>query len=846
MDWSVDVIGAMTNLMVQFSDLDCVDVDRVRDKLIDAFERLVDYAQTAAESDFSSMSKDMRDVYVDIVWIITQLVNGADAKEKADWERFVNTATNAILIENLPPLMRRETLLCLKSVTQGCVDTSTALKDAIYPNANVKRSRRGDSNSKLGLLGQVFLKCGDFNAQKHIAEILFRLVKANLLEQDVASTIFKHVTSQFKDLFRIQDTAQMFKSLKTLVRHFNAAQGSAASVKSFEAKNLRLVGLQVHDKWVNFGQEMLTVHVVMEDDGSIEPVDILYSNIRAFSMPKKNVAHIGIREKPLGLAAEDPFDIEDDEWIQIEFHDQNVPAVIEQLFRIGKQNDVVEMYITNANLVPSKKMSAGILDVELNSESESLEHDAPAVKPTPVVLKSKSKPKPKKAPRKTREKTAALVVSETESDSEEVPKAVKPTQASRQLPKRKAKQDGIKKLNQQLNDILETSDLAEEPEPSLSPPPAKRISPPQRLQPVRQLEYSPRSEMEDDEDNDNDDDDAQEDEWTHEDIPALVKMIKAKGTTKKQREEYQRVVDRLKQSESRDVSLGKSLFKTPAPSLQAPKTGPRPGILKSPDAKRLKTGPYDSVVDWRKRLAPVQTTKKPARTTTTATTTTTDLNFDDDEDDEDTGGGTLTPLSNFLNASDDVSPLLSDEKAKKKSKTRRSAPADVAAMGDDMVGFQQMMQSLAERNRRIARERIESLVNEFRVESEAASRKFISQAEQEYETFARAAGRQAAERSRESKTIASRVEALTREYKSALRVAYEDFTANKRATVADTARITDDLAQIDAKHAAAAKRLLEKLDAKRRKVATDVDTAARAAHTNDGVKSMLLELARKM
>ena len=92
MDWSVDVIGAMTNLIVQFSDLDCVDVDRVRDKLIDAFERLVDYAQTAAESDFSSMSKDMRDVYVDIVWIITQLVNGADAKEKADWERFVNTA----------------------------------------------------------------------------------------------------------------------------------------------------------------------------------------------------------------------------------------------------------------------------------------------------------------------------------------------------------------------------------------------------------------------------------------------------------------------------------------------------------------------------------------------------------------------------------------------------------------------------------------------------------------------------------------------------------------------------------------------------------------------------------
>jgi hypothetical protein len=235
--------------------------------------------------------------------------------------------------------------------------------------------------------------------------------------------------------------------------------------------------------------------------------------------------------------------------------------------------------------------------------------------------------------------------------------------------------------------------------------------------------------------------------------------------------------------------------------------------------------------------------KKSAQTMTAPPPTpTTDLNFDDDEDDEDIGGGTLTPLSNFLDASDDVSPLISDEKAKKKSKMRRPTPADVAAMGEDMVGFQQMMQSLAERNRRIARERIESLVNEFRVESEAASRKFISQAEQDYETFARAAGRQAVERSRESKAIAARVETLTREYKSALRVAYEDFTANKRATVGDTTRITDELA----KYAAAAKRLLEKLDAKRRKVATDVDTAARAAHTNDGVKSMLLELARKM
>lgn len=60
---------------------------------------------------------------------------------------------------------------------------------------------------------------------------------------------------------------------------------------------------------------MFIVYVVMEDDGSIELVDILYLNICVFFMFKKNVAYIGIREKFFGLAAEDFFDIEDDEWI---------------------------------------------------------------------------------------------------------------------------------------------------------------------------------------------------------------------------------------------------------------------------------------------------------------------------------------------------------------------------------------------------------------------------------------------------------------------------------------------------------------------------------------------------
>ena len=228
------------------------------------------------------------------------------------------------------------------------------------------------------------------------------------------------------------------------------------------------------------------------------------------------------------------------------------------------------------------------------------------------------------------------------------------------------------------------------------------------------------------------------------------------------------------------------------------------------------------------------------------TTATTDLNFDDDDDDS--GGGALTPLSNFLDMSDDVSPLLSEQKAKKKSEKPRavSGVGHLAAMGDDMAGFQQMMHSLAERNRRIARERIESLVNEFKLESEAAARKLTQQIEQDYDSFARAASRQADERAREAKAVASKVTALTADFKSALRACYEEFNANKRAAVADATRVADELASLDAKRSADVAKFAAKSDAKRARVVAYIAAAARGAMKNDSVKSMLLELAREL
>lgn len=847
--WDLNVIGAVTSLIVDCADFDQIDADECREQLITVFERLADRC-ASMEHDVSSMPKAERDIFVDVVWIMDQLVNSADAKDKAKWERLVNTAVNVAVIEKLPPLMRRELLLCLKSVTQGCVDTSGALKDALYPDLHVKRSRRGDSTTKLHALKGVFLTCGDFSAQKHITEILFRLCKANLLDQDAASTVFTHVSSQFKDLFNIQNTAQMFKSLKTLVRHFNAAQGSAATVKSFEAKSLTMEGLRVHDNWINFGEEMFTVHVCLEDS-CVEPVDILYSNIRSFNLSENHVAHIGIREKPLGLAVDDPFDVKNDEWIQIEFHANSIPGVLEQLFRISKHSEVVQVFVANVKL-PTKKMSVGLLDVDLLSESESAEPELSPVEPTPVAMKRKAgvKPKPKRAPRKTGGKAAAIRTEsddDTESEDEEPkPVATSKVQASRRMPKRKAKQDGIKKLNEQMNAVHEMSELAEEPESSPSSSPLRFAPPPSSTklrEAARKLRYSPKPTDEDDDESDeeNEDTDGSDEGWTAEDIPALMKMIKAKGTTKTQRAELQRVVDNLRRTRP---PAGKSVFKTPAASIQVPKTGNKAGILKSFDKNREKKNVYDSVVDWKKRAEVLQETKTKTLTTTITTDT---LNFDDDDDANTTRMTDDTPLSALLNGSDDVSPLLSGDKPRKKARVSHTPMKSLAGMGDDdMAGFQDMMQSIVERNRRIAQERIDSLVNEFRLEADAVSRKLSSKIEKDYDGYSRSIHQRATARAQESKAIASKINNLAADYKSALRVAYDEFNSNKRAAVADAARFDEELAALDAALASDVKKTIAKLDVKKRRVEADITAARRAVHERGGVKSMLLELARNM
>ena len=97
----------MTSLIVDCADFDQIDADECREQLITVFERLADRC-ASMEHDVSSMPKAERDIFVDVVWIMDQLVNSADAKDKAKWERLVYTAVNVAVIEKLPPLMRRE------------------------------------------------------------------------------------------------------------------------------------------------------------------------------------------------------------------------------------------------------------------------------------------------------------------------------------------------------------------------------------------------------------------------------------------------------------------------------------------------------------------------------------------------------------------------------------------------------------------------------------------------------------------------------------------------------------------------------------------------------------------
>jgi len=870
-EWDFETMTALTGIIVDHASFDGIHTDGVRDQLIKSFERYSSHLGGTPSP--RALPQHERDVFVDIVWIIGQLLIDADADEKAKWEPLVNAAFNTVLIEDLPSSMRRETLLCLKSITQGCVDTSTALKDILCPSASGKRDRRKEYEN-LTALGKIFLKCGDFDCQKHICELLFRLVKGSLLDVDIAAMTFTHVTSQFKDLFKIKSNTLMFKSLKTLVRHFNAAQGSNASVASFEATSLRFGELKMFDNWVSFGADMLSAHAILDGNDGAEPVDILYSDIRTFTMPKPNIMHVGIRSKPIGLACDDPYDVTDDSWIQIEFQQQTMPAVLEQCFRIGKQNTNVDLYITDSNLLPAKKVSAGILDVDFNLEAEdddinedSFQKALSEEKPKPAKVAATKNAAPKKTPAKatkpktkpkSKSKAQPLVYdddSSSESDSDE-PKTgptlgapSMPSKPIKRLPARKAKQDGMNKIaqqTQQLDAVLEDFNLLEEDDRSLPatlPLPTK----------ARRLDFSPSppqdAPIHEESENDSESEDG---DWTAEDIPALMKMIKSKGTNKKQREEYLRVVEKLKCS---IAPIGKSVFKTPAASLKAPKTMNKASVSAdivqtTVGVKRSRLGLGDSVADWKSGGGILK-----KQTTSARPVTFDDINFDDDDDDDDDEGNAdrdkdMSPLSDFLNDSNEISPLLSSGKSKSKSKPRVAKPKAAAfsdaIAGDEMASLEQMMKSLADRNRRIARERINSLVNSFKIEAESASRKLIGKIEQDFERYSADASRSAHARHAEAKSIQDRIDALTNEFKSSLRAAYEEFNAIKRAAVADEERLSREFSDLDRASRAHIDRLAQKIAAKRVAVVRDIDAARAGVSSNGGIKSMLLQLARSM
>ena len=430
-----------------------------------------------------------------------------------------------------------------------------------------------------------------------------------------------------------------------------------------------------------------------------------------------------------------------------------------------------------------------------------------------------------------------------------------PSKPVKRLPSRKAKQVGMKKLNEQLDDTIEDFDLVEEEEEELDtalpeklPVKARRLDfspsplpPPTQVAPPRREESENDSESEDDA------------EWTFDDIPALLKMIKAKGTNKKQREEYLRVVADLQRSAPRRPP-GKSVFKTPAASLKVPKTmnkAAQEGDDSIPTttigAKRPRSGLIDSVADWKTGggILKKQSTAPPV--------TFEDINFDDDDDDDERVNGTddtWSPLSNFFNDSNEISPILSSGKAQAKTKSRSGKPKSskfsTIIPGDEMASLEQMMKSLAERNRRITRERINSLVNSFKIEAEAASRKLTGKIEQDFERFAAEASRAARDHQAAAKSIQDRVDTLTNEFKSQLRAAYEEFNAIKSAAAADDERFSRELANITRASESSAERFAQKIATKRASVTRECDAARAGIQHNDGVKSMLLELARSM
>jgi tRNA A37 N6-isopentenylltransferase MiaA len=131
-------------------------------------------------------------------------------------------------------------------------------------------------------------------------------------------------------------------------------------------------------------------------------------------------------------------------------------------------------------------------------------------------------------------------------------------------------------------------------------------------------------------------------------------------------------------------------------------------------------------------------------------------------------------------------------------------------------------------------------------ETESATRKLINHIERDLEAASAAAARRVAERRAQAIALRDRLSVLNTDYKSSLRALCEDYNALKRARDEDVQQSVAALAEIERLRSSDADALLRRVDAKRRRVAIECQSAHKSVHSNDGVKSMLLELARSM
>jgi hypothetical protein len=100
-------------------------------------------------------------------------------------------------------------------------------------------------------------------------------------------------------------------------------------VRCISAQRVTVGGVLCESPWVHFnGTNAISVSMKFPGSTAATPVDFFYDDcIRCASMPSKTSLAFGVGVKPRGFGAEDDCDLDDDQWVVMDFSAQKFANV---------------------------------------------------------------------------------------------------------------------------------------------------------------------------------------------------------------------------------------------------------------------------------------------------------------------------------------------------------------------------------------------------------------------------------------------------------------------------------------------------------------------------------------